>query len=227
MNVSQKNNNMDGEFVKVSFSFHFPPETWIAKIAELFPHIQFLIQSLILISPARAICLMQVNGVNLKQFQKKFISTYDKKMYNIIFQDNTTIIFNIIIPNPWVVKSMFDFHIHLLYPISIQQEIVTVHAMAQRKNLKDIFQNSKWKGLHVQINKIENYCQESLLSPRQNEILNQILEKGYFEIPRTKSLTDIANEMNMSPSALSENIRRITKKLAKFYQNCMKSPDNF
>lgn len=34
------------------------------------------------------------------------------------------------------------------------------------------------------------------------------LEMGYFEVPRSAELTDVADELDLSPNAVSERIRR-------------------
>lgn len=46
------------------------------------------------------------------------------------------------------------------------------------------------------------------LTPRQREALLVAHELGYFDIPRTASLEDVAGELDITPSALSERLRR-------------------
>lgn len=46
------------------------------------------------------------------------------------------------------------------------------------------------------------------LTDRQQEALRTAYEMGYFEIPRTASLDDVAAELDISASSLSERLRR-------------------
>lgn len=48
----------------------------------------------------------------------------------------------------------------------------------------------------------------SPLSPDQEETLRHAFYEGYFEVPRRKNLVDLADEMAISDSALSQRIRR-------------------
>ncbi|WP_254831259.1 helix-turn-helix domain-containing protein [Haloglomus salinum] len=51
------------------------------------------------------------------------------------------------------------------------------------------------------------------LTDRQHEALRIAYELGYFEIPRQASLEDIAEELNLSPSSVSERLRRAQTQL--------------
>lgn len=46
------------------------------------------------------------------------------------------------------------------------------------------------------------------LTSRQRETLRLANERGYFEIPRAVTLTDLANELGVSNQAVSERLRR-------------------
>ncbi len=72
-------------------------------------------------------------------------------------------------------------------------------------------------GSYAVIKSIENAKREDPLTHRQKEILFSALKSGYFEFPRHKTLTELANELSIKPSSLSENLRRIELKIAKAY----------
>lgn len=46
------------------------------------------------------------------------------------------------------------------------------------------------------------------LSPAQREAIEQALEAGYFEVPRQTTLGDLATELGISDSAVSQRLRR-------------------
>jgi len=58
------------------------------------------------------------------------------------------------------------------------------------------------------------YNKSTLLTQRQHEILTIASKNGYFEIPRKITLSKFATTIGLSKSALSENMRRIYKRLA-------------
>ncbi|MCK4286995.1 MAG: helix-turn-helix domain-containing protein [Candidatus Lokiarchaeota archaeon] len=60
----------------------------------------------------------------------------------------------------------------------------------------------------------------AILTKKQKEVLKKAYKFGYFEILRKISLTHFAKKLQISPSALSETIRRINQKLTQnFLEN--------
>jgi predicted DNA binding protein len=51
------------------------------------------------------------------------------------------------------------------------------------------------------------------LTDRQHEALRIAYERGYFDIPRRASLEDVAAELDVSPSSVSERLRRAQTRL--------------
>ncbi len=55
------------------------------------------------------------------------------------------------------------------------------------------------------------------LTDREKEIIIEIYKKGYFNSNRNQSLTEIAHDLNISTSALSEILRKSLKKILNYY----------
>ena len=51
------------------------------------------------------------------------------------------------------------------------------------------------------------------LTPRQTDVLRRALAAGYFEVPRKITLTDLAKNLGMAASSLSESLAIVEKKL--------------
>ena len=51
------------------------------------------------------------------------------------------------------------------------------------------------------------------LTPRQREVLRTALERGYFAVPRGCSQTDLAEEFDVTPAAVSQQVRRAVRGL--------------
>ncbi|ELY61541.1 helix-turn-helix domain-containing protein [Natronococcus jeotgali] len=56
----------------------------------------------------------------------------------------------------------------------------------------------------------------SSIPPRQREILNTAVERGYFEIPRQVTLEEIAEEMDITKTTASNHLRKVEQQLIKF-----------
>jgi len=78
--------------------------------------------------------------------------------------------------------------------------------------LKDLFARLEEYDGEVKVKRISNLDEEEHVTPRQKEILETGLQKGYFDFPRRLSLRSFAKEVGVQPSTLSELLRRAQKR---------------
>ena len=171
---------------------------------------------------------MQIKGDNLEPFWNDFSTFYNSKKYQIIFQDfqktPSTLLMNVIFDSPFILWSIMESQLIVLFPIEIRDGKLTIDIVAPRKVIDDLFKKPYWKKLDLSIKYFGKVSPTPVLTAHQNRIVDYALEYGLFDIPRKKSLTEAAAliskknpENSMSVSALSENLRRISKKLVEAY----------
>lgn len=56
----------------------------------------------------------------------------------------------------------------------------------------------------------------SSIPPRQRDILNAAVERGYFEIPREVTLEELADEMDITKTTASTHLRKAESKIVEF-----------
>jgi predicted DNA binding protein len=83
---------------------------------------------------------------------------------------------------------------------------------AEHDDLSKIYAKCDEKGLSLTVDAIykldSNKGSEEELSEIQHTALSEAKEKGYYEIPRAISMSELANELEVSHQALSERLRR-------------------
>lgn len=72
----------------------------------------------------------------------------------------------------------------------------------------------------VRVDRVSSYgrgmtATGSLLTERQREALAVAVELGYYDIPRTASVEDVAGELNCAPSTASDHLRKAQARLAR------------
>ena len=213
---------MSGEVVQLNFSLSIPTDKWLSKFSISYPDLQFNLLSMLPLSENQGNTLLQVKGLKLAQFWDEFSKFYANENFNLIFKDDKTILLNFIVGDPWILQTIFDAQLFLRFPVLIQKGNITIELIGSRNKIDQLINNNEnWNDVDISIQQIRKYCPDSLLTPRQLEILSQSLTNGFFDIPRKKSLSILAKEIGISPSALSENVRRINKKLAEHYISCL------
>ncbi len=75
----------------------------------------------------------------------------------------------------------------------------------------------EFRGAKAEIRKIGDAYREEVLTARQKEVFSSAVRRGYFDFPRRTSLTELANELSIKPSTLSEILRKAESKIAKSY----------
>lgn len=74
----------------------------------------------------------------------------------------------------------------------------------------------RMEGIDFTVVKEEPY-RHQVLTPRERQILESAFKAGYFEIDGRASLSQLATNFNISPSSLSETMRRGLRKIVEFY----------
>lgn len=96
--------------------------------------------------------------------------------------------------------------------------------LPDRETLSDLIEQLQLKSSHVQVTRIQEVTPSdksdrhasidlSNLTATQRICLDKALEKGYFDDPRSISQTELAEELGISPSAVSRRLRAIEKQL--------------
>jgi predicted DNA binding protein len=75
----------------------------------------------------------------------------------------------------------------------------------------------QFRGAVADVRRITDALKEDVLTARQNEILLAAFKLGYFDFPRKKGVTELAKELSIKASTLSEILRKAESKIVKTY----------
>jgi len=89
--------------------------------------------------------------------------------------------------------------------------------------LKSVGNSLAQRGVSMTVKDVSHAFHDDLLTDRQKEIMSIAYRGGYFEFPRKNDLTQIAAELKIRPSTLSEILRRAEAKIVKHYIETMQS----
>ena len=95
-------------------------------------------------------------------------------------------------------------------PIDIRKGAVTVEFTATRQRLSELADRFDRHDISFDVDYVsEQLNRESVLSEKQQSLLQEAVERGYYDTPRECTLTDLAQELEMSKSTVSERLHRI------------------
>jgi len=206
---------MTADIVQVKFEIEVPGIRWLAKLNEEFSHLTFNILSKYLIGENIGNALFEIKGIKLDPFITKFKSFMSLSSFQILHQGDDFLILNVKIKDPWILNALVKNELLFLYPLNVINGTIRVTAIAEREKIDRFLDELEVKNIQFNIKRIGQYQYERVLTNRQTRLLEKLYKSGYYEVPRRISLTDLSKQLDISPSALSESIRRVHRKLAK------------
>jgi predicted DNA binding protein len=115
--------------------------------------------------------------------------------------------------DPWLLISLIKSEILLKMPVIVKNGIAKWEVLAPQEKIRTFKKLLDEKKIKFELKSIMKYKEETKLTERQSEVLDQALKFGYYEIPRKITLTDLAIKLDIAKSTLSGTLRRIDKKL--------------
>lgn len=89
--------------------------------------------------------------------------------------------------------------------------------LSEKKTLKEIFDHLMDKSVDAQLVKLTKIDDKETLTERQDKITQVAFDRGYFDYPKRISLRELARMFDVSPSTLSEILRKGQRKIVMDY----------
>ena len=210
---------MSQDIVQIKISIEIPQDKWLATFNRKYPELNFHILSNFPIGENSGITSFQIRGSSVKHFISDFKEKLAEKTTQILYEDEDLVILNVKEDDPWILNTLVKTELLISYPVLIKEGKLRIEAITNRSKVDSFLTQLKKKKIKAKLERIGYFYKSTLLTKRQNEIINLAYQNGYFNIPRSISLSEFAKDLKISKSALSETLRRIFKKLANNYLN--------
>ena len=89
--------------------------------------------------------------------------------------------------------------------------------LSEKDVLKNIFDHLQAKSVLAELVKLTKIDDKETLTDRQDKITHVAFERGYFDYPKRISLRELAKMFDVSPSTLSEILRKGQRKIVMDY----------
>jgi len=110
---------------------------------------------------------------------------------------------------PLVVLAAGEAGLPIEPPVRIRDGEATLDVTASHERLSALGEQLETFGMAYTVEHVyDSFDPETLLTDRQRRVLIAAVERGYYDTPRTCTLTDLASELNVAKSTLSEVLHR-------------------
>lgn len=111
-----------------------------------------------------------------------------------------------------------DSGVPLEMPFEIQDGTATWEVTAPSERLSELGSQLESFDISFTVDYVQQRLDEQqLLTDQQRRIVQTALSEGYYDTPRTCSLTDVAESLDIAKSTASETLHRAEEKIIKHY----------
>ncbi len=208
---------MAEDIVQVEFEFELPGKKWLARFSKAHPDLTFKILSMSPVDNESGNTILEVDGPNVGKFLDDFRVNMPDIACTVLHEDRDIVMLNVKSPSAILFKIFMEMNVPVHYPIIVKRGRAFITITAERQQVDQLLTKIEDDDVIPVISRIGRFTMKSLLKPRQDAILRAGLEANFFGIPRGIDLVNLAGKVGLSPSALSEQLRRIFKILARNY----------
>ncbi|MCL4324977.1 MAG: helix-turn-helix domain-containing protein [Candidatus Thermoplasmatota archaeon] len=113
-------------------------------------------------------------------------------------------------------KIFRDLHLLMRYPVSFSGGVVDLLVVAHPEKIRQLLTRLKANAPNTVVTAIRQDVvarPEDLLTPKQLEVFRLAISRGYWDVPRRTTLSDLASLAHVAKSTISETLANIEKKL--------------
>ncbi|MGQ4556118.1 helix-turn-helix domain-containing protein [Halobellus sp. GM3] len=200
---------------RATLSLELPEQVWVSALSRQYPAAEFRVLAAM---PAEetGVGLVEIAAADIEPIVTTIdgydsvvsVTVLEAQPERALVQFETT--------EPLLIRSLSEAGIPLELPITIVDGEVTVELTAPRKKLSELGELLEQFGIPFDLVSItQSVDTQSLLTDEQYELLEEAIERGYYDTPRTCTLTELAEAIGRAKSTTSEKLHRAEGKVIK------------
>lgn len=194
-----------------------PESIWISEVSRSFPNTAFRVLAATA-NTATGVARIEIIGEE-PEAACEAIRTYDSVTDLTVFEREATMSrIQVETTVPLLLSSLQDSGVPLETPFEVQDGEMSLEATVPQETLSELGETLDDLGIRYTVEQIQQEPEsESLLTERQEWLLDEAIERGYYDTPRQTTLVDLADELNVAKSTCSEILHRAEERVLKEY----------
>ncbi|WP_458189051.1 helix-turn-helix domain-containing protein [Haladaptatus sp. NG-WS-4] len=196
-----------------------PEGVWIGDVSTANPNAKFRVLGAL---PAddTGVGLLELTSSDLPKVIREMEGYDDLVRLELLQVSDDTSLIEFETTEPLLLLSVQESAVPLELPLTICDGEATFEVTASRERLSSLGTQLEMFGISYDVEYIrEMVTSESLLTDRQRRLLTTAVDCGYYDSPRTCTLTQLAEKADIAKSTASETLHRAEGKVIKQYLN--------
>jgi predicted DNA binding protein len=197
----------------------FPKQLWISQIFKAFPDVKMEILHFLPYDLEKSIgnSVIEIMHYDIEKIIDGIRSHPSVFELSILEQEEKRVKFNIKTEDPYLLYAIIKCGVLIDFPIRVEDGFAFWRLVSSRERIDQLLtlfeqKNINFELLRIGVSPYNLEDDKSKLTLDEQNILDEAISSGFFEIPRKISLEELANQMGKSKSALSVMLRKIIKK---------------
>ena len=196
-----------------------PGSVWISEVSRAYPDTRFRVLAATA-NTATGVARIEILGDDPESVCDE-IREYDSVTDLTVFetepgmsrvQIETTV--------PLLLTSLQDSGVPVEMPFEVRNGEMTLETTIPQQTLSELGETLERFGIQYTVERIQQDVEfDSLLTERQQWILDEAIERGYYDTPRRITLVDLAEELGIAKSTCSDILHRAEERVLKDYQS--------
>ncbi|MFX1444148.1 MAG: helix-turn-helix domain-containing protein [Promethearchaeota archaeon] len=201
----------------------FPEEIWISQIFKNYKDLQMEISHFLPYDIENSIgnALIEIQHYKIDDILEEVKNHPSVLEFSLLEKEEHRVKFNVKTKDPYLLYGVIKCGVLVNFPVNVRDGHAYWRLIATRDRIDQLLTLFDEKHINYELLRIGNAPFEitdgkNKLSLEESEVLEQAINKGFFEVPRKISLEELANQLGKSKSALSVMLRKIIKKKIMF-----------
>jgi len=197
----------------------FPEEIWIYKIFDDFNDIKMEILYFLPYDLEEYIgnALIEITHYEIDSIMNIIKGHPSVMDFNLVEKKDNKMKFNVKTKDPYLLHGAVKCGVLIDFPVKVEDGYAYWNLISTRESIDELLSLFEELGLNFELLRIGNSDvdldnEKYTLSLEEMHILEEAINRGFFDIPRKISLEELGNILDKSKSTLSVQLRKIIKK---------------
>lgn len=203
--------------VQAQLTVTLPDGTWVKDVSSDHPAATIEVLSAV---PAQAAgyALARIRGPAIEAFLRSMDAHRAIDERTVLHRAGNSVTVHFATGRPLLLFSAQQSGMPIELPMRIQDGVATVNVTGSRERLSELADQLERFGLTYEVTYVRDLLEHrSLLSDRQREIVQEAVDRGYYDTPRRCTLTELADGLDIAKSTCSELLHRAEGAILKEY----------
>lgn len=204
---------------RATLTITVPESVWIGAISREFPDTRIRILSA-LPGEETGVGLVEVTSPDLPSIVEAFDDAADVDQLNLLKRHDDAAMLQFETTDPMLLFPIMSSGIPLEMPFDIVDGEAVWDVTTSQDRLSELGDQLDAFGIQYTVEEVRYHLEtEELLTERQETLVDRALELGYYDTPRTCTLTELADDVGLAKSTCSETLHRAEGKIIREFRS--------